>query len=130
MRGRAASAGWAQGGRQVSRWTVKRRIEGRAPGGLSHSRYILNSTRMPVPEAKADQAVETNRKVPVKVVGGLAEVVPDHIYRAEWLNRGGPPDQKSLMCERDDNARVYVDFTPSSPGESFGRNRREVTSAG
>jgi hypothetical protein len=61
--------------------------------------------------------------VPVRLVGGLAEVVPDPIYREEWLNRGGPPDQKSLMCERDDNVCVYVEFTPSSPGRTLVRLR-------
>jgi hypothetical protein len=63
---------------------------------------------MPVDDAVADQAVETNQTVPVELAGGWAKVVPEPIFRDEWLHRGGPPDQGALMCVRDDNACVYV----------------------
>jgi hypothetical protein len=37
-------------------------------------------------------------------------VVPEPIFRQEWLARGGPPAQGALMCERDDGACVYVEL--------------------
>jgi hypothetical protein len=67
----------------------------------------LNWTRvMPVPDAKADEAIETNQPVTVK----WARVVPEPIFRQEWLERGGPPAQAAVMCERDDGACVYVEL--------------------
>ena len=102
---RAASAGEAQGGRQVSRWTVTVPMVGRGPDGLHPS--TANWTRdMPVAEAKADEAIETNQPVTVK----CARVVPEPIFREEWLERGGPPAQAAVMCERDDGACVYVEL--------------------
>ena len=108
IRLRAASAGEAQGGRQVSRWTVRVPMVGRGPDGLQRQDpSTLNWTRdMPVPEAKADQAIETNQPVTVE----WARVVPEPIFREEWLERGGPPAQGALMCERDDGACVYVEL--------------------
>jgi hypothetical protein len=104
---RAASAG--EGGRQMSRWTVQMPIAGRDPDGVLRPPFILNSIRrMPVADAVADEAVEANQTMPVELAGGWAEVVPEPIFRAEWLHRGGPPDQGALMCVRDDNACVYV----------------------
>jgi hypothetical protein len=42
---------------------------------------------MPVPEAKADQATEANQPVTVK----WARVVPEPVFRKEWLERGARP---------------------------------------
>jgi hypothetical protein len=107
IRLRVASAGEAQGGRQVSRWTVRVPMVGRGPDGLQRHPSTLNWTRvMPVPEAKADQAIETNQPVTAK----WARVVPEPIFRKEWLERGGPPAHGALMCERDDGACVYVEL--------------------
>jgi hypothetical protein len=102
---RAASAGEGEGGRQASRWTVRVPMVGRDPDGLQRHPSTLNWTRVvPVPEAVADEAVETNRPVTV----GRARVVPEPIFRKEWLVRGGPPAHGTLMCERDDGACVFV----------------------
>jgi hypothetical protein len=80
---------------------------GRGPEGLQHPSSTLNWTRvMPVPDVKADQAIETNEPVTVK----WARVVPEPIFRKEWLERGGPPAHGALMCERDDGACVYVEL--------------------
>ena len=104
---RAASAGDTQGGRRVSRWTVRVPMLRRVPDGLQRHPSTVNWTRvMPVPEAKADQATETNQPVTVE----WARVVPEPIFRQEWLERGGPPAQGALMCERDDGACVYVEL--------------------
>jgi hypothetical protein len=67
---------------------------------------------MPVADDRADKAVEANRTVRVELAGGWVEVVPDSIYQAEWLNRGGPPDKGAFAYVRDDDACVYVQFTP------------------
>ena len=102
-----ASAGEAQDGPQVSRWTVRVPMVGRGSDGLQRHPSTLNWTRvMPVPEAKADEAIETNQPVTVK----WARVVPEPIFRKEWLERGGPPAHGALMCERDDGACVYVEL--------------------
>jgi hypothetical protein len=61
---------------------------------------------MPVSEASADEAIETNQPVTVK----WARVVPEPIFRKEWLERGGLPAHGALMCERDDGACVYVEL--------------------
>jgi hypothetical protein len=101
---RAASAGEAQGGRPVSRWTVRVPMVGRGPDGLQ--RHPSWTRVMPVPEAVADQAIETNQPVTVE----WSRVVPEPTFREEWLERGGPPAQGALMCERDDGACVYVEL--------------------
>ena len=59
-----------------------------------------------MPEAVADEAIEANQPVTVR----RARVVPEPIFRKEWLERGGPPARASLMCERDDGACVYVEL--------------------
>jgi hypothetical protein len=96
----------------VSRWTVKRPRAARDPVTRLYSPSTLNWTRMPVDDAVADQAVETNQKVRVKLAEGWAVVVPWEIYRKEWLNRGGPPAHPSIVCERDDRACVFVVLPP------------------
>jgi hypothetical protein len=107
IRLRVASAAEAQGGRQVSRWTVRVPMVGRGPDGLQRHPSTLRWTRvMPVPEAKANQAIDTNQPVTAK----WARVVPEPIFRKEWLERGGPPAHGALMCERDDGACVYVEL--------------------
>jgi hypothetical protein len=80
---------------------------GTGPDGPGRQPSALTWTRlMPVPEAKADQAIETNQPVTVK----WARVVPEPIIRKEWLERGGPPAHGAFMCERDDGACVYVEL--------------------
>jgi hypothetical protein len=104
---RPASACDAQGGRQASGWTVSVPPVGRGRDGLERHPSTMNWTRVvPVPETVADQAVETNRPVTI----GRARVVPEPIYRKEWLVRGGPPAHGTLMCERDDGACVFVEL--------------------
>src|SRR4029453_1204418 len=82
IRLRAASAGDTQGGRLVGRWTVRGPMLRGGPEGFQRSPPTVNWTGvMPVPEAKADQAIETNHPVTVD----WARVVPEPIFRQEWL---------------------------------------------
>jgi hypothetical protein len=84
-------------------------MAGRGPDGILYAPSTWSWTRgMPVPEAKADEAIETNQPVTVR----RARVVPEPIFRQEWLERGGPPARASLMCKRDDGACVYVELPP------------------
>src|SRR4029453_14729285 len=107
IRLRAASAGDTQGGRRVSRSTVRVPMLRRGPDGLQRHPSTVNWTRvMPVPEAKADQAIKTNQPVTVEGAGGG----PGPLFPQGWLERGGPPAQGALMCERDDGACVYVEL--------------------
>ena len=79
---------------------------------------------MPVPEAVADEAVEINQPVTVR----RARVVPEPIFRQEWLERGGPPAQGAVMCERDDGACVYVELPLMYAPPSRRERRMTVTS--
>jgi hypothetical protein len=58
------------------RWTVTGPIPGKDPVTGVRDSFTWNSTRMPVDDAAADQAVETNQTVTVKLAAGRPRCCP------------------------------------------------------